>query len=195
MEIVHRDIKCENILITENYNIKLTDLSFSKFVSSKRLNCSTYCCSLSYAPPEILITRPYDGKTSDIWSLGVVLYVMLNKKIPFNRKNMKLMYQQQVKRDWEHRSSVEKIISENVKLCIDNLLQPEPRKRWTIDQILDSDWIKMDRRLVNMTEQESLALVEVPNQKNNQKKHLKKIKADRSDTQQILGKRSKNFLV
>ena len=98
-----------------------------------------------------------------------------------------------VKRDWEHRSSVEKIISENVKLCIDNLLQPEPRKRWTIDQILDSDWIKMDRRLVNMTEQESLALVEVPNQKNNQKKHLKKIKADRSDTQQILGKRSRRF--
>jgi len=99
-----------------------------------------------------------------------------------------------VKRDWEHQPSIEKIISENVKLCIDNILQPEPRKRWTIDQILDSDWIKMNRRLVNMTEQESSALVEALNQdKTVYQKHLKKIKADRSDTQQILGKRSPRF--
>uniref|UniRef100_A0A2S2P019 Testis-specific serine/threonine-protein kinase 3 n=1 Tax=Schizaphis graminum TaxID=13262 RepID=A0A2S2P019_SCHGA len=97
MEIVHRDIKCENILITEHYTVKLTDFGFSKFVkSSKKLNCNTYCCSLGYASPEILTARPYDGKMSDIWSLGVVLYVMLNKKMPFNRKNMKLMYKQQV---------------------------------------------------------------------------------------------------
>ncbi|XP_022182401.1 testis-specific serine/threonine-protein kinase 2-like [Myzus persicae] len=195
LEIVHRDIKCENILITEHYTVKLTDFGFSKFVSSKRLNCSTYCCSLGYAPPEILTTRPYDGKTSDIWSLGVVLYVMLNKKMPFNRKNMKLMYKQQVKRDWEHQPSVESIISENLKMCIDNILQPEPRKRWTIDKILNSDWIKMNRRLVNMTDQESFALVEALNQdKTINQKHLKKIKANRSDTQQILSKRSPRFL-
>lgn len=99
-----------------------------------------------------------------------------------------------VRRDWEHQPSIEKIISENVKLCIDNILQPDPRKRWTIDQILDSDWIKMNRRLVNMTEQESFALVEALNQnKTVYQRHLKKIKADRSDTQQILGKRSPKF--
>lgn len=99
-----------------------------------------------------------------------------------------------VRRDWEHQPSIEKIISENVKLCIDNILQPDPRKRWTIDQILDSDWIKMNRRLVNMTEQESFALVEALNQnKTVYQRHIKKIKADRSDTQQILGKRSQRF--
>ncbi|XP_027838280.1 testis-specific serine/threonine-protein kinase 2-like [Aphis gossypii] len=195
MEIVHRDIKCENILITEHYTIKLTDFGFSKFVnSSKKLNCNTYCCSLGYASPEILTTRPYDGKISDIWSLGVVLYVMLNKKMPFNRKNMKLMYKQQVKRDWEHQPSIEKIISENLKICIDSILQPEPRKRWTIDEILNSDWIKMNQKLVKMTEQESFALIEALNQdKTIHQKQLKKIKANKSDTQQILGKRSPRF--
>lgn len=97
MDIVHRDIKCENILISEHFTVKLTDFGFSKFIQrAKRLNCNTFCCSLSYAPPEVLSTRPYDGKAADIWSLGVVLYVMLNKKMPFSRKNIKLMYKQQV---------------------------------------------------------------------------------------------------
>lgn len=98
MDIVHRDIKCENILITNNFTVKLTDFGFSKFINrDKRLNCSTYCCSVSYASPEVLSTHPYDGKSSDVWSLGVVLYVMLNKKMPFSSKNIKLMYKQQVR--------------------------------------------------------------------------------------------------
>lgn len=97
MDIVHRDIKCENILISEHFTVKLTDFGFSKIVQrAKRLNSNTFCCSLSYAPPEVLSSRPYDGKASDMWSLGVVLYVMLNKKMPFSRKNIKLMYKQQV---------------------------------------------------------------------------------------------------
>lgn len=99
-----------------------------------------------------------------------------------------------VKRDWEHQPSIEKIISENLKICIDSILQPEPRKRWTIDTILNSDWIKMNQKLVKMTEQESFALIEALNQdKTIHQKHLKKIKANNSDTQQILGKRSPRF--
>lgn len=99
MDIVHRDIKCENILLNEHFKIKLTDFGFSKIINrGKRLNCHTYCCSLGYASPEVLSSRPYDGKSSDIWSLGVVLYVMLNKKMPFSRKNIKIMYKQQVHR-------------------------------------------------------------------------------------------------
>jgi hypothetical protein len=78
-------------------------------------------------------------------------------------------------------------------MCIDSLLQPEPRKRWTIDKILDSDWIKMNRKLVKMTEQESFALIEALNQNKTVQKHLIKIKANKSDTQQILGKRSPRF--
>jgi len=79
-------------------------------------------------------------------------------------------------------------------MCIDNILQPEPRKRWTIDKILDSDWIKMNRKLVKMTKQESFALIEALNKdKKLHKKPFKKIKANRSETQQILDKRSPRF--
>lgn len=97
MDIVHRDIKCENILISKNFTVKLADFSFSKFIKrSKRLNCNTYCCSVPYAPPELLSLRPYDGKSSDVWSLGVVLYIMIYKKMPFNKHDIKRMYKQQV---------------------------------------------------------------------------------------------------
>lgn len=85
------------------------------------------------------------------------------------------------------------MISENVKNCIDNVLQPEPRKRWTIDKILDSDWIKMNRRLVQMNEQESLALIEAQKKKIKNKNQIKKIEANISDTQQILNKQLPKF--
>lgn len=105
---------------------------------------------------------------------------------------MKLL---KVQRDWDHRPSVEKILSENVKMCIVNILQPEPRKRWTVDKILDSEWIKMNQKLVKKTEQESFALVEALKQdKTINQKHLKKIKANMSATQQILDKRSPRFI-
>jgi len=97
MDIVHRDIKCENILITENLTLKLTDFGFSKFIKrGQRLNCITHCCSVGYAAPEVLRQSAYDGMLSDIWSLGVVLYVMLNKKMPFSSKSIKFIYKQQV---------------------------------------------------------------------------------------------------
>lgn len=101
-----------------------------------------------------------------------------------------------VKQEWNHQPSIEKLMSENLKVCINNILQPEPRKRWTIDTIINSDWIKMNRKLIKMTKQESLALVEALNTKNKSfnQKHFTKIEANRSDTQQILNKQSPKFL-
>jgi len=97
MDIVHRDIKCENILVTENLTLKLSDFSFSKFIKKgQTLNCITHCCSIGYAAPEVLRCSAYNGMLSDIWSLGVVLYVMLNKKMPFSINSIKFMYKQQV---------------------------------------------------------------------------------------------------
>lgn len=100
-----------------------------------------------------------------------------------------------VKRDWNHQPSIEKLISENVKICIDNILQPEPRKRWTVENILDSNWIKMNRKLIRLNDQESLALLEaLSSDKAANQKQLKKIEAKKSDTQQILNQQPQRFL-
>ncbi|KAF7256618.1 hypothetical protein EG68_07884 [Paragonimus skrjabini miyazakii] len=85
--IVHRDLKAENLLFDANMNIKLIDFSFgTHHPDSKRPQSllSTWCGSPPYAAPEIFKGEPYVGTKADIWSLGVVLYVMVCGTLPFD---------------------------------------------------------------------------------------------------------------
>ncbi|PZC82512.1 hypothetical protein B5X24_HaOG210261 [Helicoverpa armigera] len=98
MNIAHRDLKCENILITSNYNVKITDFGFARAVRSRGhdILSETYCGSLSYAAPEVLKGVPYLPKHADMWSIGIILYTMLNKALPFNETSVKKLYEKQV---------------------------------------------------------------------------------------------------
>lgn len=75
-----RDIKCENIFLDDNYNVKLGDFSFTRELQPYE-SSNTYCGTRPYAAIEMLSGRTYSGNTVDIWSAGVVLYVMLTGKI------------------------------------------------------------------------------------------------------------------
>lgn len=91
--VVHRDIKCENLLIDSEYNIKLSDFGFAR----GHMRCSksgnqnplsdTFCGSYAYASPEILKGVPYTPHYSDVWSMGVVLYAMAFGRLPFDDTN------------------------------------------------------------------------------------------------------------
>ena len=74
----------------------------------------TYCGSTSYSPPEILKGIPYNPKASDIWSLGIIIYVMLNKAMPFGDMSVKKLYEEQVKKKWKFKSYISTIISAQV---------------------------------------------------------------------------------
>lgn len=161
MEIAHRDMKCENILLTSNYNVKLTDFGFARYVidnRGKRVLSDTYCGSLSYVAPEILRSYPYNPKISDIWSLGVILYIILNKAMPFDEPNLRVLYEKQIARKWKFRSKVVNNLTDHVKKLVSNLLEPDVAKRWRLEQIVQSDWIAMDPRLMVLTPEEQTAL-------------------------------------
>ncbi|XP_063674033.1 uncharacterized protein LOC134811206 [Bolinopsis microptera] len=81
--IVHRDLKCENLLIGQNDSLVVSDFGFATQQPRNRL-LTTFCGSYAYAAPEILSGSSYNGKCTDVWSVGVILYAMLNGKLPFN---------------------------------------------------------------------------------------------------------------
>ncbi|RZC35391.1 Pkinase, and/or RNA pol L 2 domain containing protein [Asbolus verrucosus] len=183
MEIAHRDLKCENALITSNYNLKVSDFGFARYVTDaygKRLTSDTYCGSLSYAAPEILKGSPYHPKVADIWSLGVILYIMLNKAMPFDDTNIKRLHEQQTSRQWKFRSKVVDILSMEVKKLMNHLLEPDVTKRWKIDQVLNSDWFAMDPRLNQLNPAEQAAMMHAQEEKKKYIETLKKKAAPRS---------------
>lgn len=82
LNICHRDLKLENILIDERNNVKLIDFGFS-VCSSPDQKLKIFCGTPSYMAPEIVQKKDYSGFATDIWSLGILLYVMLTGNYPF----------------------------------------------------------------------------------------------------------------
>lgn len=95
--LVHRDIKLENILLTTSIFsnslpsppaslIKLSDFGLSRFIDPANPQLTTLCGSESYAAPELVTGRPYDGRETDAWACGVVLYALATRRLPFDRQ-------------------------------------------------------------------------------------------------------------
>lgn len=115
--------------------------------NAKQILSETYCGSLLYASPEILKGIPYDPTKADVWALGVLIFTMLNKCVPFDNSNVTILYEQQVKRKYKFRERICGIITMEVKRLMKNLLEPIPNKRPSINEVLENAWYKMDPRL------------------------------------------------
>jgi serine kinase len=104
----------------------------------------------AYAPPEIVAGTPYDPLKADIWSLGVILFIMLNAVMPFDDTKLRKLMADQKSRNYAFRDIVvDKLTIE----CINTvrlLLEPEPEKRCSIDQVLQSKWLKKHIEKDNM---------------------------------------------
>lgn len=73
--ICHRDLKPENVLLDSNNNVKIGDFGFARWMKTRTTDTS--CGSPHYAAPEVIQGIPYDGRAADVWSIGVVFYVLL----------------------------------------------------------------------------------------------------------------------
>ncbi|KAI7903455.1 kinase-like domain-containing protein [Cokeromyces recurvatus] len=134
--IVHRDLKIENILITTNEDIKIIDFGLSNIYSPNRL-LDTFCGSLYFAAPELLQAKNYNGPEVDVWSFGVVLYVLVCGRVPFDDTNLPALHKKIKEGNVEYPEHLSKD-------CIDllsKILVVDPLKRETLSFVIHHPWM------------------------------------------------------
>ncbi|CAL7946800.1 unnamed protein product [Xylocopa violacea] len=139
--VVHRDIKCENLLMDQNYNIKLSDFGFARGQMKPKNGVAplseTFCGSYAYASPEILKGIPYLPQLSDVWSMGVVLYAMVFGRLPFDDTNYSQLLKQVQNRVTFPK---EPTVSQACRSLISRILVPQ-RMRLDINYIRNDAWL------------------------------------------------------
>ncbi|ORY31949.1 hypothetical protein BCR39DRAFT_524745 [Naematelia encephala] len=129
--IVHRDLKIENILISKNGNIKIIDFGLSNLFSPSR-HLSTFCGSLYFAAPELLNAKVYTGPEVDIWSFGIVLYVLVCGKVPFDDQSMPALHAK-IKRGIVEYPAW---LSAECKSLLGRMLVTNPLERATLTEVM-----------------------------------------------------------
>ncbi|XP_035793646.1 uncharacterized protein LOC118467355 isoform X4 [Anopheles albimanus] len=134
--IVHRDLKAENVLLDTDMNVKLADFGFSNtFVEGQPLR--TWCGSPPYAAPEVFQGVEYDGPKSDIWSLGVVLYVLVCGALPFDGTTLHDLRSVVVAGKFR----IPFFMSQECEQLIRHMLVVEPERRYSLKQIAHHRWL------------------------------------------------------
>lgn len=141
-EIIHRDLKPENLLYednSENAKLKLADFGLSKIIDNE-VHMQTVCGTPGYCSPEILKGRKY-GTLVDMWSVGVITYILLCGYEPFYADSEAEMFRKILKCDFQFESPWWDDVSENAKDLVRHLLVADPQQRLTASQALRHPWV------------------------------------------------------
>ncbi|XP_045487243.1 uncharacterized protein LOC110996175 isoform X3 [Pieris rapae] len=142
--VVHRDLKAENLLLDKDMNIKLADFGFSnEYTSGSPL--STWCGSPPYAAPELFEGRQYDGPKADIWSLGVVLYVLVCGALPFDGGTLSELRSVVVSGKFR----IPYFMSQDCEHLIRHMLVVEPDRRLTLRAVGRHRWLRTHCNTLN----------------------------------------------
>ena len=143
--VAHRDLKPENVLMTsedEDSDIRILDFGLSKILGHYE-KCDEPYGTLTYCAPEIIIDEPY-SKAVDLWSLGIMTYLMVSGKLPFNAEDENEIARQVVYDEPDFtKNPIWKSITPECKDFIKRLLEKDQYNRMKIKELLENKWIKM----------------------------------------------------
>ena len=148
--IVHRDLKPENIMMAGkgSLDVKITDFGLSRVVDEKGL-MSTLCGTPQYMAPEILMKQKYSSK-ADIWSIGIILYVILSSRLPFSGSTINAIFKRIHAGHLDFSSPPWLRVSALAKEVIRFILVTNPEKRPSVDEVLAHKWFSVDSKKVDV---------------------------------------------
>ena len=140
--IAHRDLKPENLLLDPVMSVKISDFGLSRFVGENGM-VNTPCGSPCYASPECLSGDPYDGRASDMWSVGVTLYAMVTGQLPWTKHNRNKMFEQIKAGEY----TIPDEVSDQCADLIMSLMTLDPKERLTAQEALTHPFMQQADQL------------------------------------------------
>lgn len=138
-KVAHRDLKPENLLLDKNYRVKITDFGLSNIMTDGNF-LKTSCGSPNYAAPEVIGGKLYAGPEVDVWSCGVILYVLLCHRLPFDSDSLPELF-----RNISNGIYVlPAFLSPAAANLIQRMLIVNPLGRISIQEIMQDEWFKVD---------------------------------------------------
>ncbi|XP_064341446.1 PAS domain-containing serine/threonine-protein kinase isoform X7 [Camelus dromedarius] len=138
--VLHRDIKDENVVIAEDFSIKLIDFGSAAYLDTGRL-FYTFCGTIEYCAPEVLLGNPYKGPELEMWSMGVTLYTLIFEENPFC----------ELEETMEAAINPPYLVSEDLMNLMSGLLQPVPEQRTTLEKLAADPWVTQPVNLAEYT--------------------------------------------
>ncbi|KAJ8762649.1 hypothetical protein K2173_010670 [Erythroxylum novogranatense] len=138
--VYHRDLKPENLLLDASGVLKVSDFGLSALPQQVRDDglLHTTCGTPNYVAPEVINNKGYDGAKADLWSCGVILYVLMAGYLPFEDSNLMQLYKKIYKADF----TCPPWFSSSAKKLIKRILDPVPATRITIAEVIENEWFK-----------------------------------------------------
>ena len=172
--IAHRDLKPENILLTDKNILKIIDFGLSHEFNETSELLNTKCGSPSYASPEIILGKEYDGFKSDIWSCGIILYAMATGYLPFEGDNNKILFKEIL----ECNPDFPFYLSDSIHNLISSILTKNPDERLSIENIKKHEFYLKGKKLFKKKYKNIFEIknnINILNEKNSKENIIKNI--------------------
>nr|XP_012568410.1 CBL-interacting serine/threonine-protein kinase 8 isoform X2 [Cicer arietinum] len=155
--VYHRDLKPENLLLDSLGNMKISDFGLSALPEQGVTMLRTTCGTPNYVAPEVLSHKGYNGAPADVWSCGVILYVLMAGYLPFDELDLTTLYSKIDKAEF----SCPAWFPVGAKSLIQRILDPNPENRITIEQIRNDEWFKKSYVPAHLLEYEDVNLDDI----------------------------------